>query len=105
MSIIIKGMKMPASCTDCPLFENKYRFHGCHAKEESFNDKSMWNFKGSRPSWCPLIELPPHGDLIERNAAYDSLLYGMVMTGYQSQALDCINEFSVPTIIEAEEGE
>ena len=50
------------------------------------------------------VKIPPHGDLIERKAAYDSILNGMVMTGYQSRALDCINEFWVPTIIEAEEG-
>lgn len=50
-------------------------------------------------------EIPPHGDLIERKAAYDSLLNGMVMTEYQSRALDCISGFYVPTIIPAEEGE
>ena len=55
-----------------------------------------------RDGLCPLIELPPHGDLIDRNTAYDSILYGMVMTGYQSRALDCISEYSVPTIIESE---
>ena len=52
------------------------------------------------------VPVPPHGDLIERKEAYDSLLSGMVMTGYQSRALDCINEIYVPTIIPAsEEGE
>jgi len=64
------------------------------------------------PNWqgdCTLIKgaqavsVPPHGDLIERKTAYDSLLNGMVMTGYQSRALDCINEFYVPTIISASE--
>lgn len=54
------------------------------------------------------IPVPPHGDLIDRKTAYDSLLNGMVMTGYQSRALDCISDFYVPTIIPAdpaEEGE
>lgn len=45
----------------------------------------------------------PYGDLIERKTAYNSIFNGMVMTGYQSKALDCINEFYVPTIIEAED--
>lgn len=40
-----------------------------------------------------------HGDLIDRKVAYNSLLYGMVMTGYQSQALNCIDEYWVPTVI------
>ena len=35
-------------------------------------------------------------DYISREAAYESLLNGMVMTGYQSRALDCISEFSIP---------
>lgn len=51
------------------------------------------------------VLVPPHGDLIDRKTAYNSLLDGMVMTGYQSRALDCISDFYVPTIIPAEEGE
>ena len=35
-------------------------------------------------------------EYIDRDAAYNSILNGMVMTGYQSRALDCISEFSVP---------
>ena len=35
-------------------------------------------------------------DYIKRKEAYDSILNGMVMTGYQSRALDCISEFYVP---------
>lgn len=68
MSILIKGMVMPKSCTDCPLFESKYHYHGCHAVPKSFNDIDMWNFVGDRPTWCPLIELPPHGRLIDADA-------------------------------------
>lgn len=37
-------------------------------------------------------------DLIRREDAYESLLNGMVMTGFQSRALDCISEFCVPTV-------
>lgn len=81
MGVYIKGMEMPKNCLECPLVV-------------CLNVKSD----------CPLVPVPPHGDLIDRKAAYDSLLDGMVMTGYQSRALDCISEFYVPTIIEAEEG-
>lgn len=35
-------------------------------------------------------------EYIKREDAYESLLYGMVMTGYQSRALDCISKFSIP---------
>ena len=66
----------------------------------------LYPFNGTdEPHEFTAVTVPPHGDLIERKAAYDSLLHGMVMTGYQSRALDCIAEYSVPTIIPAEEGE
>ena len=58
MSILIKGMEMPKNCMDCPLYESKYHYHGCHAVPKSFTDMDMWNFVGDRPSWCPLIEIP-----------------------------------------------
>ena len=62
MSIIIQGMDMPKSCRYC-------KFNDCadclvlYAKGEkamlgnwSCNDKE-------RPPFCPLIELPPHGEV------------------------------------------
>lgn len=70
MSVLVRDMKIPKNCMDCPLFESLYHYHGCHAKPESFNDRNMWNFAVSdRPSWCPLAEVPaPHGRLIDVDA-------------------------------------
>ena len=68
MSILIKNMAMPKNCGECPLFESKYHYHGCHAKPESFSLMNMWDFVGERPEWCPLTEILPHGDLIDRDA-------------------------------------
>ena len=48
------------------------------------------------------IPVPDHGDLIDRDTALDSLMNGMVMTGNQSRAMDCLNEIYVPTIIPAD---
>lgn len=81
MGVYIKGIEMPKNCARCFVGDRTI----CHDK-------------------CPLVHVPPHGDLIERKTAYDSLLNGMAMTGYQSRALDCISDFYVPTIIPAEEG-
>ena len=81
MSILIKGMEMPKNCGDC-WFEHAYEF--CKSKYED----------------CPLIEIHPHGDLIDRDKiAYfkdDSDLVDFCYA-YRSQ----IN--SMPTIIPAEE--
>lgn len=58
MSVLIKGMKMPTACMNggCPI-DGKY----CDL---------WWKAGGGsygRHRDCPLIELPDHGDLIDRN--------------------------------------
>ena len=65
MSVLIKGMEMPKSCEEC-------KFHCYHSNGEyvcvatpllyPFN---LANSKGIRKNWCPLVEVPPHGDLID----------------------------------------
>lgn len=68
MSILIKGMEMPESCGACPL-EQLYGRDGevakCPLTEKIF---SSYLVSEIRMSDCPLIELPPHGDLIDRDA-------------------------------------
>ena len=44
-----------------------------------------------------------HGDLIDRNEARDAMRDMMSGTGYQSMAMDVLNEFYIPTVIEADE--
>ena len=55
MSVLIKGMKMPKCCDECDFIQ-----HGgddwCYITEKEI------------PCDCPLIELPDHGDLIDRDA-------------------------------------
>lgn len=69
MSVLIKGMKMPTSCLKggcpldgfaCQLWEDKY-----WSRVESPEKKRHKN--------CPLIELPDHGDLIEKRQIVDAL--------------------------------
>jgi hypothetical protein len=104
MGVYIRGMEMPTSCYKCPLKRRDGMDIVCPVAHERFSVADV-NILEYRLSNCPIASVPPHGDLIERKAAYDSLLDGMVMTGYQSRALDCISDFYVPTVIEAEEGE
>lgn len=55
MSVLIKGMKMPMGCYECP-FEvwGKCMFIN-------------YNVSGTEPKSCPLVEVPtPHGRLIMR---------------------------------------
>ena len=56
------NMEMPNNCRDCPL-EDAYEGYNCRIVEKSAN----WGLEG-RPSWCPLVPVSPHGDLIDRDA-------------------------------------
>jgi hypothetical protein len=60
MGVYIKGMEMPKSCDKCELMTANY---GCvfvgAVGGESYR-KRAWD--------CPLIEVPKHGDLIDRDA-------------------------------------
>lgn len=60
MSIIIKGMNMPSSCMECPL----YNGHGCTATNTMFSN--MTNV-AVRTKECPLIEIPKGARLIDAN--------------------------------------
>ena len=71
MSIIVKGEPMPEACAFCPCFRDD-SIDGVHAYQckATFitygkEDDWIWN---TRPNWCPLVELKPHGALIDRDA-------------------------------------
>ena len=75
MSILIKGLKMPKSCSTCQMLEGDAADGICHAAGRWLDDDEYWTWyvypegdiDDSRPSNCPLIELPDHGDLIDRD--------------------------------------
>lgn len=71
MSVLIKGMELPAECRECKML-TYYSTSGCSMCDITGNALAR-NFKpipfDERPDWCPLIEIPePHGDLIDRDA-------------------------------------
>ncbi len=63
MSILIKGMDMPTRCCDCPVCGHDYQF--CRLAEKDFDE---FDCVKSRADWCPLVELQPHGSLIDADA-------------------------------------
>ena len=64
MSILIKDMEMPKSCNECTMSIE----HACMINGNIISD--YWA-RLDRPTDCPLVELPPHGDLIDRDALYE----------------------------------
>ncbi len=113
MSILIKGMEMPTHCTECDFWHDGV-FEHCLLNTEIQNEDVPLN-EGEFPNDCPLVEIPPHGRLIDAdelrwfydnsNVAddvitkenYDQLKVAVAVV---RQTID-----DAPTIIEAEEGE
>ena len=61
MSVLIKGMEMPKNCDECPCY---YETEGAWRNECEVLGKE-YIADDYRPEWCPLVELPPHGRLID----------------------------------------
>lgn len=64
MSILIPG-KMPTCCWDCPCAYETEGVHHNYCQAVGYDTKLP---DDGRPDWCPLIELPPHGRLIDADA-------------------------------------
>ena len=74
MSVLIKGMKKPDNCEICP-----YAF--CHLDTRN----------------CPIVELPDHGDLIDRD-----ILLSKIQKWYW-EAIETVKR--MPDVIPAERSE
>ncbi len=97
MSIIVKNMEMPKSCSKCGWFDmgggDGYR---CTLLRKSFD---MWNkISVARDKHCPLVEIPtPHGRLIDA----DEIEMPCLETTADSKWMEIAIK-STPTVIEAE---
>lgn len=62
MSVLIIGMEMPKSCISCELYEADWFW--CRAAKKEYYETIE---NKAHPDWCPLVPVPPHGDLIDRD--------------------------------------
>ena len=114
--ILIKGAEMPKDCPMCPLSHwNKLdEFTGCevvNGKRFAVTNDKGYAQSNTRPSWCPLVEIPPHGRLIDADKLmkpFCDLLekdehsldyYSVGYTGLDAMISDS------PTVIESEDQE
>ena len=81
MSVIVKGMEMPERCGQCIL--------RCDCKQRIYMEQ--------RPKGCPLVEIPPHGRLIDA----DKLVRDTIYNKYITETILS----NAPTVIEAEGSE
>ena len=76
MSILIKGMDMPKGCATCPYCDRAWNKPKCKAKsmQGRFMEQRL-NLDRIRQKWCPLVPVPPHGDLIDRDVLVKTIPY------------------------------
>lgn len=103
MGVYIKGMEMPKNCGECRLstmYGLPFAVDGwCIAMSQTEPNSEL--LAGTRPSWCPLIELPPHGRLIDADAFYKDINESILLTDGFKDAFNLWFDVQ-PTIIEAE---
>ncbi len=69
--------EMPKSCRDCFVNINTAAFPACPLAENYASGKSLVADGlgyDIRPGDCPLIEIPPHGDLIDKDETMNAIL-------------------------------
>ena len=100
MSVLIRGMEMPKRCFECIFLTTVPNFF-CLAGKRDLCAEHGINI--SRPDWCPLIELPPHGrlgDLDKLNIHDISPVDGFCVMGVTEEDIELAD-----TVIEAEGSE
>ena len=122
MSVIIKGMKKPSACDQCPFFNfEEDEFSGlinvwCDLDTFSFKDidfKALYSkfpFSNIQDKNCPLIAVPPHGRLIDADKLVNYQMRGAIKyangvpaTGFENLVVLPISSLSeIPTVLEAD---
>ena len=75
MSVIVRGMKIPKSCSECPFLEvyNLPPYYDDEFEcEITYQSMSYEEYK-TRCVNCPLVEVQPHGRLIDADALIEDL--------------------------------
>lgn len=121
MGVYIKGMKMPKNCCECWFMEGADEW--CCAHRGRYLEPDYRYGIKDKPDWCPLVEVPPHGRLIDADEISEHK-YATIPPHRKeycdgkpkseeeviafkfgwNDAIDAITE-NAPTIIEAEEDE
>lgn len=64
--VYIHGMEMPTNCCSCPCASGNYC--GVTMYAPTFEE---WYETGAKK--CPLVPVPPHGDLIDKNVLVNKI--------------------------------
>ena len=100
MGVYIKGMEMPTSCAECRLMADGWCYSVGLEQQEKISTVK-------RPTWCPLVPVPPHGDLKDADEL-EVIGYCGVPQGYENTFDSGVMWLAeqidkLPTIIPAED--
>ena len=99
MGVYIKNMEMPTRCADCKMYvEDIYCCHLLHREIEN-----PWADDGVELD-CPLIEIPPHGRLIDADAIRADIDEKRPGRSYEDAWALTIMD-AAPAVIEADKAE
>lgn len=98
MSVLI-NMEMPTNCCQCPV-----RLEVCKRGYKYLLEHP--ELYDNRADDCPLIPVPPHGDLIDRDVLKASLVFAESTAEWAVQALRAVLMVidEMPTVIPASGG-
>ncbi len=114
MSVLIKGMEVPAHCIDCPFMVSRNNDDCILQSAEANENFETWT---QMKACCPLVPVPPHGRLIDERwlkkamiTTLEALKKNPKMDNQEMHLIAAFDTLRVmvedaPTIIEAEEGE
>lgn len=104
--ILIKGIGMPTFCLCCPCLDVDYG--ECIPKENRHIETEEY-LSNRRPDWCPLVEVPAHGELVDRDKLLAEMADEIIRRGGDEQSIgiawaQSAVEFAT-TVLEASEEE
>lgn len=100
MSVLIKGMTMPRHCTECLFCKRSY--------DEAMNYVDficIVDGTTCKISSCPLIPIPDHGDLIDKNELMKHKQCVYKFGEYKLYAVATDTILKMPVVIPAERSE
>lgn len=100
MSVLINGMKIPKNCMLCPLCVEEA--DPTNGEMCMITGKLMPPNNDERLDNCPLIEVPPHGRLIDADAVLALINDSTILPNLHKWIINSIIS-GEPTVIEAEE--
>lgn len=105
MGIYLKNINKPNNCMSCPLHHMIGQYHYCQAFKPYLYMKEFKKFDIKDD--CPIIEIPPHGRLIDADALKEAFCGNCFADEKPMECSEPCMDMRIildtPTIIEAEE--